>query len=241
MYAVSLSNLHLSFNNKEVLKGVDLDIAWGDSLVILGESGSGKSVLTKVVLGLIVPQEGSVTVDGTNILENRQGIKNFSVLFQNCALFDSLTIWENVVFNFRRRLRLDKDNAKALALRGLELVGLDASVMNVYPVELSGGMKKRVALARAIIGSPKILILDEPTSGLDPIMSSVVSDIIARCHRDFNLTIITITHDLSSAFHVANKIAVLRGGKIIACDGVENIKKSTDPYVAKFMKFGMHT
>ncbi|MDB1135500.1 ABC transporter ATP-binding protein [Candidatus Anaplasma sp. TIGMIC] len=240
MYAVSISNLHVSFNNKEVLNGVDLNIPWGESLVILGESGSGKSVLTKAILGLIVPSEGSVTIDGVNIREDGGCcIKNFSVLFQNCALFDSLPIWENVVFNFRRRLRLDKKHAKELALRGLELVGLDSSVMNLYPVELSGGMKKRVALARAIIGNPKILILDEPTSGLDPIMSSVVTEIISRCHKEFNLTVITITHDIGSALRVADKIAVLKGGRIIACDIIDNIKSSQDPYVAKFMRLGM--
>ncbi|MFV9838787.1 MAG: ABC transporter ATP-binding protein [Aaplasma endosymbiont of Hyalomma asiaticum] len=241
MYAVSLSDVHVNFHNKAVLQGVDLDISWGESLVILGESGCGKSVLTKAILGLIEPSAGSVTINGVDILADKQGIKNFGVLFQNCALFDSLTIWENVVFNFRRRLNLDKKEAKVLALRGLELVGLDSSVMNLYPIELSGGMKKRVALARALIGSPKILVLDEPTSGLDPIMSAVVNDIIIRCHKEFNLTIITITHDIGSAFQVADKIAVLKGGKIVACDGVEGIKKSSDPYVSKFMCLGLHT
>ncbi|QJC27919.1 putative ribonucleotide transport ATP-binding protein mkl [Anaplasma platys] len=237
MNAVSVSDLHVSFGEKAVLQGVDLDISWGESLVILGESGSGKSVLTKVILGIIAPTKGVITV-GNAAAGDKQDIRNFSVLFQNCALFDSLPIWENVVFNFRKRLALDKKSAKELALRGLELVGLDESVMYDYPEALSGGMKKRVALARALIGDPKILILDEPTSGLDPIMSAVVSDIIARCHSEFKLTVITITHDINSAFQVADKIAILKGGRIIACDAVEKIRQSTDPYVAKFMNVG---
>ncbi|ACZ48871.1 ribonucleotide transport ATP-binding protein [Anaplasma centrale str. Israel] len=236
MYAVSISDLHMSFRDKKVLQGVDLSIPWGESLVILGESGSGKSVLTKIVLGLIAPTSGSVIVDGVDVAHDRQNTKKFSVLFQNCALFDSLTVWENVVFNFRKRLGISCNQAKELAQSGLEMVGLDASVMDVYPVALSGGMKKRVALARAIIGRPKIMILDEPTSGLDPIMSDVVSDIIMQCHAELKLTIITITHDIDSAFKIADKIAVLKEGRIIACETVDNIRDSKDPYVIKFMR-----
>lgn len=238
MNAVSISDLHVSFGDKAVLQGVDLDISSGESLVILGESGSGKSVLTKVIIGIIAPTKGAIMV-GNAAAGDKQDMKHFSVLFQNCALFDSLPIWENVVFNYRKRLDLDKKSAKELALRGLELVGLDESVMYEYPEALSGGMKKRAALARALIGDPKILILDEPTSGLDPIMSAVVSDIITRCHREFKLTVITITHDINSAFQVADKIAILRGGRIIACDAVEKIRQNDDPYVAKFMNVGL--
>ncbi|MCU7611132.1 ABC transporter ATP-binding protein [Anaplasma capra] len=236
MYAVSISDLHMSFRGKEVLRGVNLDISWGESLVILGESGSGKSVLTKVILGLMVPTSGSVVVDGVDVVQNKGNTKDFSVLFQNCALFDSLTIWENVVFNFRRRLGISESRAKELAALGLEMVGLDSSIMYIYPALLSGGMKKRVALARAIIGRSKIMILDEPTSGLDPIMSDVVNDIIARCHDEFKLTVITITHDIDSAMKIASKVAVLKDGKIIACEGVDDIKNSRDPYVIKFMR-----
>ncbi|QGR02145.1 ATP-binding cassette domain-containing protein [Ehrlichia ruminantium] len=236
MYCISLSDLHIAFHGHEVLKGIDLDIAYGESLVILGESGSGKSVLTKTILGLIDPISGKVMVDGIDVKHNKSLSKNFGVLFQNCALFDSLTVYENITFNFHYRFNCNKSLAREIAASGLSLVGLSNDVLDRYPIELSGGMKKRIALARAIVSEPKIIILDEPTSGLDPIMSDVVNNIIVKCHEKLKLTVITITHDISSAFKIASKIAVLCDGKIIACQSVQDIKNTDNQYVRNFIR-----
>ncbi|AHC38902.1 ATP-binding cassette domain-containing protein [Ehrlichia muris] len=235
MNYISLSDLHVDFHGHRVLKGINLDIAYGESLVIVGESGSGKSVLTKTILGLITPTSGKVIVSGVDIRHNKSLIKNFGVLFQNCALFDSLTVCENIAFNLHYRFNRDKRLSRSIAASGLNLVGLSSDVLDRYPIELSGGMKKRIALARAIVSEPKIMILDEPTSGLDPIMSDVVNEIIIKCHKEFNLTVITITHDISSAFKIASKIAVLYDGKIIACESVRNIKNIDNQYVKDFI------
>ncbi|WDM85359.1 ATP-binding cassette domain-containing protein [Ehrlichia sp. JZT12] len=235
MNYISLADLHIAFHGHQVLKGINLDIACGESLVIVGESGSGKSVLTKTMLGLIAPTSGKVVVSGVDISHDKSLIKNFGVLFQNCALFDSLTVCENIAFNFHYRFKYNKDLSRKIAASGLNLVGLSNDVLDRYPIELSGGMKKRIALARAIVSEPKIMILDEPTSGLDPIMSDVVNDIIVKCHKEFNLTVITITHDISSAFKIASRIAVLYDGKIIACESVHDIKNIENKYVRDFI------
>ena len=235
MHYISLSDLHIDFRGHQVLKGISLDIAYGESLVIVGESGSGKSVLTKTILGLIAPTSGKVVISGVDIRHDKSLIKNFGVLFQNCALFDSLTVCENIAFNLHYRFNRDKSLSRKIAASGLNLVGLGDDVLDRYPIELSGGMKKRIALARAIVSEPKIMILDEPTSGLDPIMSDVVNEIIIKCHKEFNLTVITITHDISSAFKIASKIAVLYNGKIIACESVQDIRNIDNQYVKNFI------
>ena len=235
MNYISLSDLYIGFHGHQVLKGISLDIAYGESLVVVGESGSGKSVLAKTILGLITPTSGRVIVSGVDIRHNKSLVKNFGVLFQNCALFDSLTVCENIAFNLHYRFNRDKRLSRKIAASGLNLVGLSTDILDRYPIELSGGMKKRIALARAIVSEPKIMILDEPTSGLDPIMSDVVNEIIIRCHKEFNLTVITITHDISSAFKIASKIAVLCNGKIIACESAQNIRNVDNQYVKDFI------
>ncbi|WP_339048800.1 ABC transporter ATP-binding protein [Candidatus Mesenet endosymbiont of Phosphuga atrata] len=229
---ISISDLHLSFNGRKILDGINLQVSRGESLVIIGESGSGKSVLTKIIIGLMSPDLGTIKI---NIPGNNK-VLNFGVLFQNSALFDSITVWENISFNFKKRLNVSEKEAKKLAIDKLNMVRLSRDTADMFPLELSGGMKKRVALARAIAHSPQMIILDEPTSGLDPIVTDLISDIIIKLSNELNSTIITITHDIHSAFRIANKIAVLYHGKILFCGTVEEIKKTNNNYIKNLIK-----
>ncbi len=227
---ISILNLSLSFDDRTVLKDLNFDILKGESLVILGGSGSGKSVLTKTIIGLLAPDSGSVKI-------NSKSKNKFGVLFQNSALFDYVTVWENISFNYKKRFNISKKEAKQLAIEKLNDVGLEESIADMFPIELSGGMKKRVALARAIAHNPEIIILDEPTSGLDPIMSDIVNEIIIKLSRDLNPTIITITHDIHSAFKIADKIAVLYEGEIISHGTVKEIQNTNNQYIKKFIRY----
>ncbi|KAB2978151.1 MULTISPECIES: ABC transporter ATP-binding protein [unclassified Wolbachia] len=227
---ISILNLSLSFDDRTVLKDLNFDILKGESLVILGGSGSGKSVLTKTIIGLLAPDSGSVKI-------NSKSKNKFGVLFQNSALFDYVTVWENISFNYKKRFNISKKEAKQLAIEKLNDVGLEESIADMFPIELSGGMKKRVALARAIAHNPEIIILDEPTSGLDPIMSDIVNEIIIKLSKDFNPTIITITHDIHSAFKIADKIAVLYEGEIISHGTVQEIQNTNNEYIKKFIHY----
>ncbi|WCR57877.1 ABC transporter ATP-binding protein [Wolbachia endosymbiont of Ctenocephalides felis wCfeJ] len=227
---ISISNLSVSFDDKTILNNISLDISKGESLVILGGSGSGKSVLAKTIIGLLAPDLGSIKIDSKS--KNK-----FGVLFQNSALFDYVTVWENISFNYKKRFNINKKEAKQLAIVKLNDVGLEESIADMFPIELSGGMKKRVALARAIAHNPEIIILDEPTSGLDPIMSDIVNEIIIKLSRDLNPTIITITHDIHSAFKIADKIAVLHEGNIISHGTVQEIKNTKNEYIRKFIHY----
>ncbi|GHM58852.1 MAG: organic solvent ABC transporter ATP-binding protein [Candidatus Mesenet longicola] len=229
---ISISDLHLSFGGRKILDGINLQVSRGESLVIIGESGSGKSVLTKIIIGLMSPDLGTIKI---NIPGNNK-VLNFGVLFQNSALFDSITVWENISFNFKKRLNVSEKEAKKLAIDKLNMVRLSRDTADMFPLELSGGMKKRVALARAIAHSPQMIILDEPTSGLDPIVTDLISDIIIKLSNELNPTIITITHDIHSAFRIANKIAVLYHGKILFCGTVEEIKKTNNNYIKCLIK-----
>lgn len=232
---ISISDLHLFFGERKILDGINLQVSKGESLVIIGESGSGKSVLTKIIIGLISPDLGTVKV---NIPDNNK-ILNFGVLFQNSALFDSMTVWENISFNFKRRLNVSQEEARKLAIGKLNMVKLSQDVANMFPLELSGGMKKRVALARAIAHSPQMIILDEPTSGLDPIVTDLISDIIIKLSNELNPTIITITHDIYSAFRIADRIAVLYHGKILFCGTVQEIKNVNNSYIKSLIKYAI--
>ncbi|WP_338481746.1 ABC transporter ATP-binding protein [Wolbachia endosymbiont (group A) of Nomada hirtipes] len=227
---ISILNLSLSFDDRTVLKDLNFDILKGESLVILGGSGSGKSVLTKTIIGLLAPDSGSVKI-------NSKSKNKFGVLFQNSALFDYVTVWENISFNYKKRFNISKKEAKQLAIEKLNDVGLEESIADMFPIELSGGMKKRVALARAIAHNPEIIILDEPTSGLDPIMSDIVNEIIIKLSRDLNPTITTITHDIHSAFKIADKIAVLYEGEIISHGTVQEIQNTNNEYIKKFIHY----
>ncbi|MGL9718060.1 MAG: ABC transporter ATP-binding protein [Wolbachia sp.] len=227
---ISISNLSLSFDDKTILNDISFNISKGESLVILGGSGSGKSVLTKTIIGLLAPDSGSIKI--TSKSKNK-----FGVLFQNSALFDYVTVWENISFNYKKRFNINKKEARLLAIEKLNDVGLEESIADMFPIELSGGMKKRVALARAIAHNPEIIVLDEPTSGLDPIMSDIVNEIIIKLSKDLNPTIITITHDIHSAFKIADKIAVLYEGNIIFHGTAQEIQNTKNEYIKKFIRY----
>ena len=234
------NDVHLAFGPKQVLKGVDLEVAKGESLVVIGGSGSGKSVLIKTVLGITTPQTGEVLVDGENIVGARGSERDalngkIGMLFQGGALFDSLPVWENVAFGLIQSKTARGAEAKKIAINTLARVGLDSHVADLLPVELSGGMQKRVALARAIADQPEIIFFDEPTTGLDPIMSDVINHLIIECVRDLGATAVTITHDMRSARTIADKVAMLYDGKIIWHEPVANLDNPENPFVDQFV------
>jgi phospholipid/cholesterol/gamma-HCH transport system ATP-binding protein len=239
---IKVQNLRKSFGNKQVLKGISFDLEKGKSLVILGGSGSGKSVLIKSIIGLMIPDEGSmVRLEGRDItflpLSRRANIiKKTGVLFQGGALFDSLSVWRNVAFGLMQRKKLSRNEAREIVAKKLSLVGLTPDVMDLRPIELSGGMQKRVALARAIAANPDIIFFDEPTAGLDPIMSGVISELIAKCSEELGATTITITHDMRCARKVADDAAMIYDGKFVWQGKGTDLEKSGNPYVEQFVK-----
>jgi phospholipid/cholesterol/gamma-HCH transport system ATP-binding protein len=217
---VRLRGLRKAFGAKQVLDGVDLDVDPGHSMVILGGSGSGKSVTIKCILGLIEPDAGSIEIDGRDVLRlprrEREAVNDrIGMLFQNGALFDSLPVWENVCFKLLAQNRISRAQAREKAAEVLAQVGLDGSVGNLSPAELSGGMQKRVALARAIAAQPDIIFFDEPTTGLDPIMGAVIDGLIVDCVKRLGATAISITHDMASARRIGDDAAMLYRGKIV--------------------------
>lgn len=236
---ISIKNLHKSFGQKKVLCGVDLDIYKGQSLVVIGGSGTGKSVLIKCIQGLLSPDSGTIEIDGVNVADMQTGDENFhgkmGMLFQGGALFDSLSVWENVAFSLIENKKMDKKQAKIEAIRVLRQVGLAPDVADLSPAELSGGMQKRVGLARAVITKPEIIFFDEPTTGLDPIMADVINDLIVESAKGLGATTLTITHDMASARKIADRIAMLYQGKIIWQGTVKEMDKTDDPYVLQFV------
>ncbi|MFQ5347844.1 MAG: ABC transporter ATP-binding protein [Rhodothalassiaceae bacterium] len=237
---ILVAGLKKQFGSKVVLDGVDLAVAEGESLVVIGGSGTGKSVLLKCIIGLLRPEAGEVRIDGQDTrhmsaAERKAQMAKFGMLFQGAALFDSLPVWENVAFGLLRAQRMKKRAAREIAIEKLARVGLDAAVAELYPAELSGGMKKRVGLARAIAAEPEIIFFDEPTTGLDPIMSDVINNLIVECVRDLGATTITITHDMVSARKIAHNIAMLHDGRIIWHGPKEEIDRSGNPYVDQFI------
>jgi phospholipid/cholesterol/gamma-HCH transport system ATP-binding protein len=237
---IQLSGLKKAFGPKRVLDGIDISVAPGASLVVIGGSGTGKSVLLKTILGLIRPDAGSIRIDGeeTTSLDatGRERINaRFGMLFQGAALFDSLTVWENVAFGLMQGQGMRRAEAKARALENLASVGLPKEVGELSPAELSGGMKKRVGLARAIATRPEIIFFDEPTTGLDPIMSDVINNLIVACVKDLGATTVSITHDMHSARKIATHVAMLHGGRIIWTGPIGEIDRSGSPYVDQFI------
>jgi phospholipid/cholesterol/gamma-HCH transport system ATP-binding protein len=221
------------FGDKTVLDGVDLDVAPGRSLVVIGGSGQGKSVTLKIAIGLMAADAGRVLVDGEPAGPSTVG--RFGMLFQGAALFDSLTVWENVAFRLLNADKVPRREAKARALDALAKVNLPASVAGLHPVELSGGMQKRVGLARAIVAAPEILFFDEPTTGLDPISADVINRLIVEQVKRLGCTAVSITHDLASARVIGDDIAMLHGGRIVWRGPVGELDRSGNPYVEQFI------
>ena len=237
---IRIHGLAKAFGPKVVLDGVDLDVRRGESMVIIGGSGSGKSVTLKCVLGLIEPDSGSIAIDGEEVVgaktrERERINRKFGMLFQGAALFDSLPVWENVAFGLLARKRAERDGAKAIAVAKLAQLGLGPDVGDLFPSELSGGMLKRVALARAIAADPEIIFFDEPTTGLDPIMADVINDLIIKTTREVGATALSITHDMASARKIAHRIAMIYEGKIIWAGPVGDIDASGNAHVDQFI------
>ncbi|SLN58734.1 ABC transporter ATP-binding protein [Pseudooctadecabacter jejudonensis] len=235
---ITFENIHKSFGPNHVLKGVDLTVDQGRSMVVIGGSGTGKSVLIKSVLGLIQPDRGTITVGGraTTRHDRDAFLSRFGMLFQGAALFDSLPVWQNVAFRLLRgRLKLPRDQARATAIDKLRQVGLGEDVADRFPAELSGGMQKRVGLARAIAADPDIIFFDEPTTGLDPIMAGVINTLIRDIVTDLGVTAITITHDMSSVHAIADDVAMLHDGKIQWTGPVGTLNDALDPHVVQFV------
>lgn len=235
-----IKDLKKNFGSKQVLTGIDLQANKGESIVILGGSGSGKSVLIKIIASLLTPSSGSVKIDEMEVANigarDRDNLmEKFGFLFQGGALFDSIPIWENVAFRLINQKKLDKKKARAIAIEKLKAVGLSEKVADLYPAELSGGMQKRASLARAIAADPEIIFFDEPTTGLDPIMADVINDLIISNSKQLGATTITITHDMASARKIADKIAMLYEGKIIWFGDVKNMDSSDNPYLDQFI------
>lgn len=238
---LEFNDVYKSFGDNHVLRGVNLSIERGKSLVVIGGSGTGKSVMIKSALGILRPDRGSIKVDGeeTTTLGAKgrdQMMGKFGMLFQGGALFDSLLVWENVAFGLVQAKGMKRSEAKEVAIEKLRSVGLPARVATLYPAELSGGMQKRVALARAIATSPEIIFFDEPTTGLDPIMADVINDLIVEASKELGATTLSITHDMASARKIADNVAMIYKGQIIWHGSAKDIDHSGNEYVDQFIK-----
>lgn len=237
--SIEIRNVFKKFNSLSVLKGVNLAIEKGETIVIIGRSGCGKSVLLKNIIGILKPDSGEVLVDGVDIdkldeYELNEYRKRFGMLFQGAALFDSLTVLENVAFSIDEHLNIPEEEKKHRVKEYLEMVGL-RGIEDKKPAELSGGMRKRVGLARAIAMSPEFILYDEPTTGIDPIMGDIINDLILKLHDQLRVTSIVVTHDMVSAYKIADRIAMLYNGKIVFTGSPEEIKECEDPVVRQFI------
>ncbi len=237
---IKLLGVTKSFGSNHVLKGVDLEISAGESLVLIGGSASGKTLLLKLLIGLEKPDSGSILIDGIEVtnLDRKEQIallKRMGMLFQQSALFDSMPIWENIAFQLLQDSNLNRSESKLIAIERIISVGLSADVSELLPAEISGGMQKRVGFARAIANNPEIVLLDEPTAGLDPIMTNVIGELILKGVRELGATTLSITSDIKSARQVADQIAMIYDGKIIWCGPTKDIDNSNNAYVDQFI------
>ncbi|MPL73097.1 putative ribonucleotide transport ATP-binding protein mkl [bioreactor metagenome] len=235
---IEIEGLKKSFGSKQVLRDVNLTVKRGESLVVIGGSGTGKSVLLKCILGLVPPDAGVIRLEGRPVTEatREDFLARFGMLFQGGALFDSLSVWQNVAFRLLRgATKRPKDEARAIALDKLKRVGLGPEVADLFPAELSGGMQKRVGLARAIAADPQVIFFDEPTTGLDPIMAGVINHLIRSIVSEMGATAITITHDMSSVRAIADSVAMLHEGVLRWQGSVQEMDNTSDPYVQQFI------
>ena len=237
---IKLAGVTKSFGDNHVLKGVDLEVADGESLVLIGGSASGKTLLLKLILGLEKPDSGSIQIDGIETTDfDRQAqealLHRMGMLFQQSALFDSMTIWENIAFQLLQDRKLNREEARRIAIEKIVSVGLQADVADLLPAEISGGMQKRVGFARAIANDPEIVLLDEPTAGLDPIMTNVIGELILKGARELGATTLSITSDMKGARQVADRIAMIYDGKIIWCGPTKDVDTSDNAYLDQFI------
>lgn len=238
MTIISIDSVHKSFGDNRVLCGIDLDIKEGESLIVAGRSGSGKSVLLKCILGLVRIDRGSISVHGKSMTNQNRAefLEHFGMLFQGGALFDSLPVWQNVAFRLLRgKLKRPPREARAVAIDKLGRVGLDPEIADLYPAELSGGMQKRVSLARAIAADPIVIFFDEPTTGLDPVMADVINDLIRGIVDELGATAVTITHDISSVRAIGDRIAMIHEGTIGWYGPVADMDHSGNPHMERFL------
>ena len=238
---IEVNNLRKSFNGNIVLKDINFKLFEGESLAIIGASGSGKSVLLKNIIGLLTPDNGSIEINKTNIVnlprvQKENLLQDLGITFQHGALFDSLKNWENIVFKVKNREKLSNKNAETLALSIIKNLGLEPKILNLYPSEISGGMQKRIAIARAICGNPKILLFDEPTSGLDPVTGSLIDKLIIRAVKTVGGSAITITHDMSSVCRIADKVILIDNQTIGWSGTPKQMLKSKNSKIQEFIK-----
>lgn len=239
-YIIRLIGVKKSFGRNRVLDDLNLDISRGETLVVIGRSGCGKSVMLKHMTGLVVPDSGKVLFEGEDITRfDRKKLfemrMHFGMLFQSSALFDSLTVGENVALPLRRHTMLPENEIRRRAMEKLELVGL-TDVYDHYPAEMSGGMKKRVGLARAVVMDPEVVLYDEPTTGLDPIMADVINSLIRSLQKELKITSVVVTHDIKSAYAVADRIAMLHDGSIIFKGTPEEVRETSNPVLRQFVE-----
>ncbi|MBL4804405.1 MAG: ATP-binding cassette domain-containing protein [Alphaproteobacteria bacterium] len=237
---IEMKGVKKAFGNNHVLNGIDLVVPAGKSMVIIGGSGTGKSVTLKCILGLIQPDEGSIKIDGEEVTKLRQNDRDalmtkFGMLFQGGALFDSLKIWENVAFGLIQGRGVNRKEAREIAVEKIKSVGLKPEVADSFPAELSGGMQKRVGLARAVAASPDIIFFDEPTTGLDPIMADVINHLIVEQVKEIGATALSITHDMASVRTIADYVAMIHEGKIIWTGPIDELDDSGNEYVDQFI------
>lgn len=239
-YIIQVKDVQTRFGEKWIHRQVNLDVIRGETMLVIGGSGSGKSVLFKNIVGLLRPTDGLIYINGIEITRaNKKTMdevrRKFGVLFQGAALFDSLNVYENIIFRLQREVKYSSKELQKIVEEKLELVGLSKKYLNYMPSELSGGMQKRVGLARAIAMNPEIILYDEPTTGLDPITADVINDLIRRLQRELNVTSLVVTHDMDSAFKVGDRMALLNNGYIIALGTLEEMRDSKDDYVRQFI------